>query len=118
MLFCDELRDLGIIPCRLWVDGSFLTEKVDPDDIDLILEVDQAVYDSLGLDALMFITNIPKQPLHDEPRKLHTFFLKNAPIGHPEHLLYLVFRKQWYYDWGHALLSKQEKGIVILEVGP
>ena len=38
-----ELQRLGITG-ELWLDGSFLTRKIDPDDIDLVLGVPRACY--------------------------------------------------------------------------
>lgn len=32
-----ERIEAAKIPCELWIDGSFLTEKMDPDDIDIAL---------------------------------------------------------------------------------
>jgi hypothetical protein len=118
MRFCEELRDLGIAPCRLWLNGSFLTEKVEPDDIDLIVEVGDAIYSGLGIDALMFIDSLAAQPFKPEPRKLNTFFLLDCTAVHPEYTMYYLIRKAWERDFGHALLSKRPKGIAILEVGP
>ncbi len=31
---------------NLWVDGSFVTQKVEPEDVDVVLEVPQAVFDN------------------------------------------------------------------------
>ena len=31
---------------ELWVDGSFLTEKINPKDVDVVLRVDGALYNS------------------------------------------------------------------------
>lgn len=118
MKFCEELRDEGIIPCNLWLDGSFLTEKVEPDDIDLIVELDNSIYSKLRMASLAYFQRLSSQPLHVETRCLHTFLMIKYPILHIDHAFSLAVRKQWEYDFGHALLSKTPKGIVILEVGP
>jgi hypothetical protein len=39
------LEQSGIVG-ELWVDGSFLTHKIDPDDVDLVLAMDAAFVDS------------------------------------------------------------------------
>lgn len=118
MRFCEELRDEGILPCRIWLNGSFLTEKIEPDDIDLILDMDGAVFDKLSPSGSAFVASLRMQPFHAEPRCLHTFAIINFPIGHLDHTFFLGIRKQWEYDFGRALLSKQPKGIAVLEVGP
>lgn len=35
------------LPCRIWINGSFLTEKPEPDDIDIMLLVDLDVAEQL-----------------------------------------------------------------------
>ena len=34
------------VPGELWIDGSFLTDKINPKDVDVLLRVDGAVYNS------------------------------------------------------------------------
>src|ERR1700676_125563 len=34
------------VPGELWLDGSYLTEKINPKDVDVILKVDAVVYNS------------------------------------------------------------------------
>jgi hypothetical protein len=40
-----ELSKVGF-PGQVWVDGSFVTQKIDPDDVDILIHVDSAVYDA------------------------------------------------------------------------
>ncbi len=40
------LRFIGI-EGKVWVDGSFLTEKIDPNDVDILLELDNETWDGL-----------------------------------------------------------------------
>jgi hypothetical protein len=43
--FVQRLVD-GSVPGDLWVDGSFLTEKIDPKDVDVVVAIDgDSVYD-------------------------------------------------------------------------
>ena len=34
----DKLKALKV-PCKIWGDGSFLTEKIDPSDVDFVVDV-------------------------------------------------------------------------------
>lgn len=36
------------VPCRVFIDGSFLTKKPEPDDIDLVVSIDEDVAEALG----------------------------------------------------------------------
>ena len=66
------------IPCEVWLDGSLLTQKADPDDLDVSVIVDKEVVDALctehyatvkmiteqredGVDAFLFV----RYPMHD-----------------------------------------------------
>lgn len=42
--FVNLLRSEAIV-CDLWVDGSFLTQKIDPEDVDIVLCVQSALYE-------------------------------------------------------------------------
>lgn len=44
--FIDDVTKLGIVG-ELWFDGSFVTQKTDPDDVDLVVVFDHAVMNSL-----------------------------------------------------------------------
>lgn len=51
--FYAQLHMLGLSG-ELWLDGSFLTEKKDPDDLDGVLVVHHELYDTLNPAALDF----------------------------------------------------------------
>src|SRR5690348_320273 len=38
--------EAAVIIGELWLDGGFLTEKIDPEDVDMVLRVAGAIYDS------------------------------------------------------------------------
>lgn len=48
-LFLEELIKLGI-PLEVWIDGSFTTQKVDPDDIDVVVWAKETDTDTLSTD--------------------------------------------------------------------
>jgi hypothetical protein len=119
MQFCDELRDGGLIPCRLWLDGSFLTKKVDPDDIDIVVQASHKVVDWIPSTPDAITTRIDNREWYDEPRKLDTYLLTTWPAPH---VMFVVGYEGWKYweeeAFGRALISREEKGIAVLEVGP
>src|SRR4051794_12451076 len=43
--FSDTLVAAGVA-CDLWLDGSFLTEKIDPKDVDVVVRCSHAIYDA------------------------------------------------------------------------
>ena len=46
------------IRCELWIDGSFLTEKIEPDDIDLSIMIEAEDFDRLDEEAKEFLEQI------------------------------------------------------------
>lgn len=52
-----ELRKLGVI-CEAWIDGSFVTEKAVPSDVDVSLMIDSVAFDALTQDAKNFINDL------------------------------------------------------------
>ena len=111
-----ELRDFRLLPARLWIDGSYLTEKVDPDDIDLCIEIEADRINTAPPQSAAFLMRLANHELHPAPRKLHTFIIPSAPVGHPDRINYLALCKQWEHDFGIALVSGVKKGIALLEV--
>lgn len=113
-----ELRSHGLLPARLWIDGSFLTEKIDPDDIDLCIEIEADRINTAPQRSQDFLFRLANHDLHTAPRKLHTFLIPSAPAGHPDRMNYLAIAKRWEHDFGTALVSREKKGIAVLEVLP
>lgn len=52
-----KLRGLEI-HCEVWIDGSFVTEKTDPSDVDVSLMIDEAVFDGLSDEAREFVLEL------------------------------------------------------------
>lgn len=115
-ILISELRAHNLLPAKLWIDGSFLTQKVDPDDIDLCIEIDVERMNLAPPPSALFLNQLANHELHAEPRKLHTFLIPSAQTGHPDRINYLALARRWEYDFGTALVSRTKKGIALLEV--
>lgn len=113
----DELRS-SKLPCKLWIDGSYVTKKIDPDDIDLIVEVDVGKLQTATVDQKALLAKINAQAYHGDPMKLHTFVIFSAPAGHVSYPTAETVRARWIKDWGYSLKKRTPKGILILEVRP
>jgi hypothetical protein len=106
------------LPCTLWVDGSFMTEKIDPDDIDLVLEFDIRALSNVTPDQRQFLEDLSNNKYHGPPWKLHTFIIYSAPLMHPARTASIALRNQWERDFGLSFVKKEPKGIATLEVRP
>lgn len=55
--FIASLRHLGI-PIEIWIDGSFTTNKIDPNDIDLVVFASQDDVNQLELDSRLRLQDL------------------------------------------------------------
>lgn len=81
---------------ELWIDGSFLTEKIDPADVDVVFRVDGPSYDLLPQperEAIEIIVGEAKA-MH----RCHTFLIPGYPDGHPQY---------WYSEYSYVYWMKQ-----------
>jgi hypothetical protein len=61
VMFIAELKALAI-EGELWFDGSFVTEKCDPDDIDLVVILDSASLENLTPEQQQTVRHLFHQP--------------------------------------------------------
>jgi hypothetical protein len=97
---------------ELWIDGSFLTEKSDPEDIDVSLRVQAAIYDNGTPDqrqAMDWMTGLWQSDCIDG--YLHFEW----PIAHPNHALGLANCAYWQHQWGRSR-GGIFKGIVVVKL--
>ncbi len=105
------------IPCDIWVDGSFLTKKINPGDVDLVVDIPIDFVTTATPEQLSLIENLTEQ-LYRKSDNLHSFVMFKTPIGHAMHVDMLRVHKQWERDFGFAYTSKEPKGIALVEVTP
>jgi hypothetical protein len=113
---------------RQWVDGSFVTNKASPHDIDVVRFCGTDYYNSLSMDAQEKI-----DLLLDGQRSTiiqyhtHSILTLSAPPGHPEHRESEIFRI-YYRKWlaktyiedpltGHRIETNQLKGFLEMTLG-
>ena len=83
------------VSTEAWIDGSFLTEKINPEDADLVLCTNSQVYDegteeqrallhtvnanlrgNLGCDSYLFLEYPQGHPLYEEGQRLREYWLQ------------------------------------------
>jgi hypothetical protein len=102
------------IPGELWLDGSFLTEKIDPKDVDVVLRVDGSVYNSGTMeqkDAIDWVIANQKLTL-----KCDSYALFEYPPGHALHDDGRWWYSYWHKQWGFSR-EDAPKGIAVLVLG-
>lgn len=114
-LLCQMVSELGAagISCDLWLDGSYLTEKLDPDDIDLSLKVDADVVSTLDAHQWDLLQRIAQGEF--DPR-LDSYIVISYPIGHTRRGTDLDRWPYWAEWWGVAR-GGWCKGVAVLHIG-
>ena len=94
------------IPARLWVDGSFLTEKQNPQDCDITLVLVESVYHSLSADQHEFFEWFRRVSLFAEYKCNNYAIVVDAERDDWE-LVYTYWLRQYGFD-----REKHKKGVV------
>jgi hypothetical protein len=90
-----------------WIDGSFVTQKSDPKDIDFVTFVDWQIYEKY-------------ETPFNELRKLRLgktkivdgYFVKVYNETHPQRTLFEMDCAEWLFDFGRTFINKRYKGII------
>lgn len=102
-----------------WVDGSFLTKKIDPEDIDFVILADAAFRDNGTPEQQEFIEWLISND--NDPRNsflCHTDVVLLYPPGHPWYeSLTVAVKKHWEEKvYGFSVTTKEPKGIVVIKI--
>ena len=99
---------------HVWVDGSFTSQKIDPDDVDVVLVCDGTLYDN-GADEYRLAVDLVISNLK-KTIKCDSYVCMQYPVGHP---LYEegVWNHAWYLkQWGFSR-DEEMKGILVVSLG-
>ncbi|AFM27067.1 DUF6932 family protein [Desulfomonile tiedjei] len=122
-----EIRPL-IKAIRQWVDGSFVTNKMNPHDVDVVSFCDTDYYNSLTKDDQDEIDRLlDGQRSTQSEYATHSILILSAPLGHPEHRDSEIFRNH-YRKWlaktyvedpvtGYRVETNQRKGFLEMTLG-
>jgi hypothetical protein len=105
------------LPCEIWVDGSFLTEKIEPDDVDFIVDIELSLVLKADPAQYSFLERLAKQDFC-QSHKLHSFILYKVPAIDKNFSKYEAIRDYWKRTFGRSLVKKEPKGIAVVEVKP
>lgn len=109
-----RLLTLGVT-CQIWVDGSYVTQKACPDDIDLSIMVHEDVYQDISDEAKQLLDDIT----YSETRYLEhldAFVCIYGSRGSDDYEL--DDPSDWSSLWGKDHSERYLKGFVVVEVTP
>ena len=96
-----------------WVDGSFISRKMNPNDIDVLTFVDTAIYQRHEQTF---------RELRNEfaigARRVDANVIQVYPSSHSKRFLYESDHVEWLYNWSHTVQKpRRNKGFVELLIG-
>jgi hypothetical protein len=98
---------------ELWVDGSFLTEKINPGDVDIVLRVPSSYTDDGTIKQRRIVDwidgNLREHNLCD------SYVFYEFPDADPNYLLGEEMRDYWSKWFGHSR-DRTPKGIAVIEL--
>ncbi|HEV7222846.1 MAG TPA: hypothetical protein VGN42_09100 [Pirellulales bacterium] len=115
----DHLIDLvgrlsrGDVAGELWIDGSFVTEKIDPEDVDILLRVPSGVYDGDAAKRTLIDWATHEERWDDHSCDSYKWIEYQA--GHPLYADSEDDRRYWT-DWFGRSRKGTEKGIAVIEL--
>lgn len=114
-LLLAELTAQGI-SADVWIDGSFLTGKQEPDDVDLVLSVASDVYDNGTLLQRQTLDSIANQIVDLKPNyHCHAFVYYEYPVGNPFYEVGVRAREYWKKQFGFSR-RKEIKGMPVVKI--
>jgi hypothetical protein len=100
------------IKASLWVDGSFLTQKIDPEDADVLLCVPCASWQAMTPEqqaAIDWFQNRDRWATH----RCDTYRTVEFPVGHPSYPRWEWLRAYWIRQYGFSR-TDEVKGIAVV----
>jgi hypothetical protein len=103
----------GNVTGEIWADGSFLTEKIDPKDVDVIVRCMRSLYDfgtAEQRQAIDWVIANQKSTL-----KCDSYVLFEDAPGDPLYTEYQWWHSYWHKLWGFSR-EDDPKGIVVISL--
>lgn len=97
-----------------FIDGSFVTNKNDPGDIDLVCFIDGDMLDALPLPTQAQVRALLSGPVTKASHSCDAYFCPTYPETHVKFGSYRSMRKYWMGEFGYDR-SDVPKGIVVIE---
>ena len=100
---------------ELWIDGSFLTEKIDPEDVDVTLRIDADFMNELTPEQALAINWFTTPGEARKTHYCHGFVWVDYPNDHPSFAFGQNLRTYWLRQFGLSR-SNEKKGIAVVQL--
>ena len=108
-----QLSNVDVIG-EVWVNGSFLTEKIDPEDVDVLLRCPAAEHDNGARTKRSAIDWSVARERHED-LSCDAYLLPEYPVGDPLQATSDQIREYWQY-WFGTDRSGAPKGIAVVRL--
>ncbi|MCG3773877.1 MAG: hypothetical protein JW395_0693 [Nitrospira sp.] len=101
------------IPGELWVDGGFLTQSINPNDVDIVLRIAADIYDNGTLSqqaAIDWLNSDLKTQFHCD-----SYYFMEWPQGHRLYWYGEMDYAYWMRQWGMDR-AENLKGIAVVRL--
>lgn len=105
--FLEELHKLDV-PLEVWIDGSFTTRKTEPDDIDMVVWINETDAESLSTERLRLLDSLLHIQNHERIKAAYDI---DVYLADPESAL---SRTKWTELFGKDRSSLNSKGIFVV----
>ena len=101
----------ALIRSEIWVNGSFLTQKMDPQDVDLVVVVPSSLWPGTGQQRHICVRIARKD--FTVPLPCDSYILVEYPQNHQNYPMYEVMRSYWIRQF--CFNRKEEfKGLAVI----
>jgi hypothetical protein len=111
-----DLKQL-CIPCDIVADGSFLTQEINPDDIDFAVVVTPEFFESCSPDQLKYLEWIRDDLSIKQTHLSDCYLCVEYPKSHPEYFDGIQNRDFWIGLYSKSIIYKRDRGVAVLRVG-
>ena len=102
------------IPCEFWLDGSFLTSKPDPSDVDVVIRIDHDVASSLTSEQRLLVDSANEAEFI---KGIDSYVSVALPRDHPDAGTDADDRETWAEQFGLEHSALWCKGLAVLRLG-
>jgi hypothetical protein len=104
------------IPCDLLVDGSFLTEEIEPDDVDFAVIVTPEFYETCAPQQRQLLDWIGDDQTIKNTHLCDCYLCVDYKPDHPIWFDSICDRAWWHEFYSKSVIMKRERGLVIVKI--
>lgn len=114
--FVSHLEQAGFSG-EVWVNGSFMTDKFQPEDADVVFRVHASAVDIATDEQKAIIERLASRKNRELIFECHTQVWELCPEGHPRHYHSSTLDPYWQNQFGKTGGGDGTKGIAVLQIG-